>query len=117
MPLREASRAWRPEKDGYKIVVPEGIKVVKMFLLGGAGDRERPGVTWLDDLKVYVNGKLVYLNDFSNWSPYIGAGVGATAGGLVAYLPTRKIEYGAAGAAIAGIVGAIVGWLLGGQQT
>ncbi len=42
----------------------------------------------------------------------IGGGVGATIAGLAAYLPTEKAEYGLAGATIAGIIGAILGWIL-----
>jgi hypothetical protein len=42
----------------------------------------------------------------------IGGGVGATTAGLAAYLPTGKAEYGLTGATVAGIIGAILGWIL-----
>jgi len=46
-------------------VVPSGVVALKGHLSGGAGDKERPGETWFDDLKIYMDDKLIYENYFS----------------------------------------------------
>lgn len=74
------------------------------------------GTVWFDDLKIYQNNVLIYSNDFSNWNPYIGAGIGAIAG-IPAYIITKKSKPKnraiiTVGATIAGIaIGGAVGYL------
>jgi len=69
---------WRTVKP-EKWWIPPGVSVIRVFLSGGAGDRERPGITWFDDLKIYMDDRLIYENKFSNWLPYQIAGAVITA--------------------------------------
>ena len=73
--------------------------------MGGA-----KGVTWFDDVKVYQDNVLIYSNDFSNWNPYIGAGIGAVIGGVGGHLATKKPEYALIALPVA-VIGGVVGWL------
>jgi hypothetical protein len=93
-----------------ELTVPSDVAVIRLYLGGGWGAPGRPGVTWVDDVKIYQDGALIYSEDFSNWSPYIGAGLGAVAGGVGGYLATGKPEYALAALPVA-LVGGIIGWL------
>jgi len=88
--------------------VPEGatVMMVRLYAKGVKGD-----VAWFDDLKIYQDGVLIYSNSFDNWKPYLGAGLGAVAGGVGGYLATRKPEYALAALPVA-LVGGIVGRLI-----
>jgi hypothetical protein len=68
----------------------------------------KPATIWFDDLRIYQDGAIIYSNDFSNWKPYIGAGLGAAAVGVSAYLITRKPEY-----TPVALLGAVVGGVAG----
>jgi len=59
-------------------VVPANIKAIRGAPRGGAGMPEA-GITWWDDLKIYMDDKLIYENKFSNWLPYQMAGAVITA--------------------------------------
>jgi hypothetical protein len=87
------------------LVVPSGIMAIRGALAGGAGSSEGvPGFTWFDDLKIYQDDVLIYANDFSNWNPYIGAGLGGALTAVPAYLIAKKPEY-----ALVGVIGALIG--------
>lgn len=73
-----------------------------------------PGITWFDDLKIFQDDELIYSNDFSNWTPLIGTGIGACVGGAAAYLlnePLGPIVSEAVGAFFGGALGGSVGLL------
>jgi len=55
----------------FESKVPSGIITITPALFGGAGYKEAPAITWFDDLKIYQDDKLIYANDFSNWTPII----------------------------------------------
>jgi hypothetical protein len=86
------------------VVVPSDIWYIRIDLWSGTGLPEKPNIAWFDDLKVYMDNTLIFSNDFTNWNPYIGAGVGGILTAVPAYLITKKPEY-----ALVGIVGALIG--------
>ena len=90
--------------------VPEDITAIRVRVGGGSGSPEAPGITWFDDLKIYQDDELIYSNDFSNWNPYIGAGVGAVATAIPAWLITRN-PLATLGVSV--LVGAPLGGLVG----
>jgi len=57
---------------GTDVESPIGIQLVAGNAYDGVNDVE----VWFDDLKVYVNDRLVYENTFDNWLPYIIGGGG-----------------------------------------
>jgi len=93
-----------------EITVPSDVIAIRSSPAGGAGSKEKPGVTWFDDVEVYLDGKLIFKEGFSNWNPYLGAVAGAAVGGAGGYLVTRKPEY-ALIALPAAVIGGLVGWL------
>jgi len=89
--------------------VPSDVNVVAIeYACARAKTEGGENVAWFDDLKLYQDGVLIYSNDFGNWNPYIGAGVGGAAGALAGYLITRKPQY-----ALIGIPGALAGAAVG----
>jgi len=46
---------------------------------------------WLDNLRIYQNGKLIYENNFSNWSPYFGSLPLVVIGGVVGFNEVKKL--------------------------
>jgi len=65
--------------------IPSDAKMLRAILVGAAGTKESPGLTWFDDLRVYQDDVLIYSNDFSEWAPAVGAGLGAITLGYVGY--------------------------------
>ena len=51
------------------ISVPSGITLIRVTLAGGAGTPASLGITWFDDLKVYMDDELVYDNYFTALRP------------------------------------------------
>ena len=91
--------------------VPSDVSVVRItYACARAKTVGGENVAWFDDLKLYQDGVLIYSNSFDNWNPYLGAGVGAVAGGVGGYLATGKPEYALAALPVA-LVGGIIGWL------
>ncbi len=62
--------------------IPEDTITMVGTVKGGPGTPEAPGITWFDDLKIYQDDVLIYENDFSDWTPIIGATAGAIIGGI-----------------------------------
>jgi hypothetical protein len=89
-------------------VVDQNIQTAYVFISGGPGYPDKPGITWFDDIRVYQDGKLIFSADFSNWNPYVGAGVGGVGGALAGYLITKNPLY-----ALVGIPGALAGAAVG----
>lgn len=94
--------------------IPSDIIAIRVDPAGGAGSPEAPGITWFDNLKIYQDDVLIYSNDFTNWNPYIGAGIGTPIGGVAANLlkePLGPIVSEAVGAGLGGAVGGLIGLL------
>jgi len=53
---------WHPFTDSYTI--PDWAKAMRCTLLAGV-----KGITWFDDLKIYMDGKLIYDNYFTALRP------------------------------------------------
>jgi len=91
--------------------MPAGIANIELRMVcAGSGVKGKVAITWFDDLKIYANGKLIYANDFSNWNPYIGAGLGGLSGVGAFYLtknPVLSLGVVALGAFIGGGVGVL----------
>jgi len=102
-PLPIGTFDWREFVDTW--IVPEEAQAIKIALAGGAG-----GVTWWDDLRIYMDGELIYANDFTNWNPYIGAGLGAVLTGILTQLVTGKPEYSIGAGLLGGLGGAVAGY-------
>lgn len=91
-------------------------KLLIEFAIAGSGTAGVVAKTWFDDVKIYQDDVLIYTNNFSNWNPYIGAGVGALAG-IPAYIIAKKSTPKkramiAVGATIAGaVIGGAAGYL------
>jgi len=98
---------WREHESS--MVVPAETAWIGAMLVSGPGSEERPAETWIDDLKVYQDDKFIYVNDFSNWNPYIGAGALGIASGIGAHQLTKNVPI----AVGAGVVGALVGAAIG----
>jgi hypothetical protein len=90
---------WR--KYERSITIPSNIVAIRCKLMGAGG---LPAITWYDDLKIYQDDVLIYSNDFNNWNPIIGAGLGGIATAIPAYLLTKKPKY-----ALIGLLGALIG--------
>lgn len=102
---------WTKITNVVRPTIPENAVIGKVVYRTGYSDK--PGVIancWLDDLKVYQDGTLIYANDFGNWNPIIGAGVGGAGGALAGYLITKKPVYALAGIPTA-VIGGVIGWL------
>ena len=98
------------------ITIPSGIVLLRVVLRDGAGLMGKPAITWFDGLRVYQDDELIYANDFSNWDPMIGAGIGAPIGGVAGYLlkePLGPMVSEAVGAVLGGALGGGVGLLTG----
>ena len=52
----------------YHVAIPEGVTALLIEL------NAWKGITWWDDLRIFENDKLIYINRFSNWLPYQIAG-------------------------------------------
>jgi len=100
---------WREFKGEW--IVPAGKTTLDVIIAGGAGTPEKPGITWFDDLKIYQDDVLIYANDFSNWNPYIGAGVGGGLGGVGAFYLTKNPVLSLGVAALGALVGGGIGAL------
>lgn len=101
--------------DFYYVDVPQGTRLIRVQPVGGGGSAEKPSVTWFDDLKIYQEGieKPIYKNYFSNWNPYLGAGVGSVVGGLAgrSIRPEKPLTM-VAGAGLGALSGTLIGILL-----
>lgn len=106
---------WR--QFSLELIVPSNVSVITAYIAGGA-----KGTSWWDDLEIYMDDVLIYSNDFSNYNPIIGAGVGGAGLGAavpaVAYVVDKpRIEKDpliAVGLSVLGIVlGGAAGFLVG----
>jgi len=69
---------------GFTSAVPAGATAMRYVLMGGSSKVPgEPGVTWFDDFQVFQDGVLIHQNKFSSWTPYMVAGLGMGAVGLV----------------------------------
>jgi len=61
---------------------PAGADNIRIMAKGGRPpEAEQVALTWFDDYRVYVNGKLVFEDKFSNWTPYlVGTGLAGVVG-------------------------------------
>jgi len=104
---------WTKITNVVRPLIPANAVMGKVIYKTGATIPGKVSNSWVDDLKIYQNGELIYSNDFNNWNPYVGAGVGALAG-IPAYLIAKKRQKNkviiTAGATVAGVV---VGTLIG----
>ena len=89
--------------------MPLNTSIVRLQLNGGGGTKEKPSTTWFDDLKIYQNGELIYSNDFANWNPYLGAGLGGLAGGVGGYELTKDIPTTIGISLLGSLIGAGIG--------
>jgi len=56
---------WQTFEHIFK--VPSNVTVIRCRIrAGGSGVSTSPGITWFDDLKIYMDDKLIYMNKFSN---------------------------------------------------
>jgi len=94
------------------ITVPSDIISIRSSLAGGAGSPEALGITWYDDLRVYMDDKLIFSYDFGNWNPIIGAGAGIVGIGVPAYLYTKNIPVAIGAGVVASLVGAAIGYFI-----
>jgi len=63
-------------KDVQAVVTaPSEAAVMEVYIAGAGGRPEMPAITWFDDLKIYQDDEFIYENKFSNWKPYILAGI------------------------------------------
>jgi len=46
-------------------VVPPDVTAIRVRVGGGSGSPEAPGITWFDDLRIYLNDELIYEEYFS----------------------------------------------------
>jgi len=70
------------------------------------------GITWFDDLRIFMDNKLIYADDFSNWNPYIGAGALGVASGIGAHQLTKDIPIAVGAGVIGSLVGAAIGYFI-----
>jgi hypothetical protein len=98
------------------VTIPVGGTMLSSFSIVGGSSLNSGvlGTTWFDDLKIYQDDILIYSDDFNNWNPYIGAGVGALAG-IPAYILTKKSERKKRAMIVVGasVVGAVIGGAAG----
>jgi len=92
-----------------KFTIPSGVTKMRITIYGGWGPNRGPAATWFDSLRIHMDDVLIYSNDFTNWSPYIGAGLGGACGALTGYLITRKPLYALAGIPTM-LIGAAIGY-------
>jgi len=74
-----------------KGTIPSGVYMVRVVYPAGSGEPE--AITWLDDLRVYMDDKLIYENKFSNWRPFLevpAVAVTAVASGVAGLKAARK---------------------------
>jgi len=90
------------------VTVPSGIRILRVVCNGGWGTETILGITWFDDLEIYQDDVLIFHEDFSNWNPYIGAGLGGVGGAIAGYLIKPKEPL------VPALVGACLGAVLGG---
>ena len=105
----EGTYKWITEEGST--IVPVNIDMIRIALSGGGTTNpELPAITWIDDLRIYQNGTQIYEETFSDWTPIIGAGVGAVIGGLTgeALKPIGPISP-LIGVAIGAAIGAGIG--------
>lgn len=100
---------WKPVNFSFD--VPGDVVMVTPIFWAGAGNSENPGVSWFDDFKIYQDGKLIYANDFNNWNPIIGTGVGASVGGIGTYLITQDVPLTIGLAVVGGVAGGVASLL------
>jgi len=74
---RTGARDW--ETIEGELSIPSNVFALRCVFAGAAGTPEYPGISWFDDLKIYQDDKLIYMNKFSNWLPYQIAGAVITA--------------------------------------
>ena len=82
---------------------------LEAFYGGSSGIQGRPAVTWYDNLEIYQDDTLIYANDFSNWNPHIGSGIGALAGGIGSYAATKNPLAGVIVASLTALIGGSIG--------
>ena len=70
--LPYGSFEWAPFKKTLKI--PSNTKTILLYVSGGPGTPENPGVTWFDNLKIYQDGVLIYENKFT--APIVQTAIG-----------------------------------------
>jgi len=94
-----------------KFPIPDDIiGIILRTAVGGGLSPETPCIIWYDDLRIYMDDALIYENDFSDWAPVIGAGLGMITLGYVGY--TYPVE--PLGKPLTTLLGAAVGAGLGG---
>jgi len=91
---------WVPLSKEY--VVPADITIIAPHI------GMKKGKVWMDDFEAYVNDVLTVREGFSNWNPYIGAGLGGVGGVIAGYLINPKEPL------VPALVGAGLGAGLGG---
>ena len=108
------SRDW-VRVEASKEMPGEVAYVEIRMVCAGSGKKGELASTWFDDLKIYQDGVLIYANDFNNWNPYIGAGLGAVLTGILTQLITGKIEYSVGAGLLGGLGGGVAGYYFGRQ--
>jgi len=102
---------WRKMERSF--TVPSDVEVIRVLYSCGAGiSEDKPGITWLDDLKIYQDDKLIYANDFSNLNPYIGAGALGVASGIGAHQLTKDIPTAIGAGVVGSLIGAAIGYFI-----
>jgi len=113
IPPRAPTGTFPWEERSGSLTIPEGITMIRGSFGAGPGTIESPGLTWIDDLQVYLDNKLIYFNDFSNWNPYIGAGVGGVGVSVPTYLYTKNVSVAIGAGVLGSLIGAAIGVAIG----
>ena len=67
----------------YSTIIPADIGDIRIYLYGSVGQ------SWFDDLKIFQDDALIYMNKFTNWLPYQIAGAAITAVPVALYATKR----------------------------
>lgn len=84
------------DQDWVKVVgeanmTPEVVWLAFSTDPAGSGTPGKVAYTWFDDLKIYLDGKLIYEDNFSNWNLYLGSIPVVVVGGVIGFNEAKKL--------------------------